>query len=55
MVGSANNMEPEDAKRIWKRSVLKNKLSYTELFSDGDSKSYTSIKDAYHSDFKVEK
>ena len=28
-------------------SVIKNKLRYTELFSDGDSKSYISINDTY--------
>ena len=48
-------MEPEGAKRIWECSMIKNKLRYTELFSDGDSKSYTSIKDIYRSIFKVQK
>ena len=37
-------------------SVIRNKLPYTELFSDGgDSKSYVSVKYTYGRNFKVEK
>ena len=54
-MGSANNMEPEGSKRIWKQSIEKNKLRYTELYSDGDSKSFISIRDTYGDDYKVKK
>ena len=37
-IGSAGNTEPEGAKRIWERSIRKNKLRYTEFYGDGDSK-----------------
>ena len=39
-IGTANNMEPEGAKRIWERSIRKNILRYTEFYGDGDSKSF---------------
>ena len=34
--GSASAMEPEGAKRIFKRSVASHKLQYDDLFGDGD-------------------
>ena len=40
-------MEPERAKRIWERSVRKNKLRYTEFQEDGDSKSFLAVKGTY--------
>ena len=39
-IGTASNMGPEGAKRIWERSIWKNKLRYTEFYGDGDSKSF---------------
>ena len=42
--GSAGNMEPAGAKRIWERSLQKNKLRYTSFYGDGDSKSFSTIK-----------
>ena len=41
--GSAPAMEPEGAKRIFKRSVASHKLQYDELFGDGDSKSFSAV------------
>ena len=46
-IGTAGNMEPEGAKRIWKRSIRKNKLHYTEFYGDGDSKSFLAVKETY--------
>ena len=40
-------MEPVGAKRIWERSLQKNKLWYTSFYDDGDSKSYPTIKNTY--------
>ena len=45
--GSAGNMEPVGAKRIWERSLQKNKLRYTSFYGDGDSKSFSTIKNKY--------
>ena len=39
-------MEPEGAKRIWKRSGKK-KLHYTEFYGDGDSKMFLAVKETY--------
>ena len=39
-IGTASNMEPEGAKRIWERSIRKNILRYTEFYGDGYSKSF---------------
>ena len=36
--GSSSVMESTGALAIWKRSVSKNKLRYTQMISDGDSK-----------------
>ena len=44
-IGSASNMEPEGAKRIWERSIRKNKLRYAEFYRDGDSKSFLAVKE----------
>ena len=46
-IGTASCMEPEGAKRIWERSVNKNKLRYTEFYWDGDSNSFLEVKEAY--------
>ena len=48
--GSAPAMEAEGADRIFRRSVATHKLRYTDLYSDGDSKSYNQIKDIYADD-----
>ena len=45
--GSAPAMEPEGAIRIFKRSFEMHGLYYTKFFGDGDSKSYSSVKDIY--------
>ena len=45
-------MEPEGAIRICKISFEMHGLYYTKLFGDGDSKSYSSVKDIY-SDFGI--
>ena len=45
--GSAPAMEPEGALRMFKRSEMLHKLRYTELYGDGDSKSYSQVKDVY--------
>ena len=42
-----SNMEPEGAKRIWERSIRKNKLRYTEFYRDRDSKSFLAVKETY--------
>ena len=41
--GTANAMEAECAVRLWSRSVARNKLRYTTMLSDGDSKSYDAV------------
>ena len=48
--GSAPAMESEGADRIFRRSVATHKLRYTDLYSDGDSKSYNRVKDVYSAD-----
>ena len=45
--GSTSGMEVTGTKRIFQRSINKNKLQYIELYGDGDSKSYSSVKDVY--------
>ena len=45
--GSAGNMKPFGAKRIWERSLQKNKLRYTSFYGEGDSKSFSTIKNTY--------
>ena len=45
--GSAENMKPVGAKRIWERSLQKNKLRYTSFYGEGDSKSFSTIKNTY--------
>ena len=46
-IGTASNMDPEGAKRIWERSIRKNKLRYTEFYGDGDRKSFLAVKETY--------
>ena len=48
--GSAPAMEPEGADRIFRRSVQKHNLRYTEFYGDGDSKSFTRVKGVYEDD-----
>ena len=45
--GCAGNMEPVGAKRISERSLQKNKLRYTSSYGDGDSKSFSTIKNTH--------
>ena len=45
--GSTSGMEITGTKRIFQRSINKNKLQYIEFYGDGDSKSYSSVKDIY--------
>ena len=45
--GWAGNMEPVAAQRMWNQSVKKNKLRYTEIYGDGDSKSFNTVKNTY--------
>ena len=40
-------MEPVAAQRMWNQSVKKNKLQYTEIYGDGDSKSFNTVKNTY--------
>ena len=40
-------MEVTGARRIFGRSIENNNLRYVEMFSDGDSKTYSAIKDTY--------
>ena len=40
-------MEITGSTRIFKRSMEKNSLSYSEYYGDGDSKSFTKVKDTY--------
>ena len=44
---SAGNMEPVGAMRIWECSLQKNKLLHTSFYADGDSKSFSTIKNTY--------
>ena len=41
--GSANSMEVECALRMWRRSIEVNKLRYTIMLCDGDSKSFDAV------------
>ena len=45
--GSAGAMEITGSTRIFKRSMEKNSLYYSEYYGDGDSKSFTKVKDTY--------
>ena len=47
---SAPAMEPKGADRIFRRSVEKHNLRYTEFYGDGDSKSFTRAKGVYEDD-----
>ena len=46
--GSAPGMEPAGAQRIFERSIEKYNLRYINYLGDGDSKSYTSVKNIYN-------
>ena len=39
--------EPIGVKYIWERSLQKNKLQYSSFYGDGDSKSFSTIKNTY--------
>ena len=41
--GSAKSMEVECALRMWRRSIEINKLRYTTMLCDGDSKSFDAV------------
>ena len=41
--GSSGGMEVEGAMRIWKRSIQKHRLRYTEMIADGDSSTFPTI------------
>ena len=43
--GSSSAMESTGALAIWKRSVSKNMLRYTQMISDGDSKTFKLLSD----------
>ena len=43
-------MEPEGADRIFRTSVEKHNLRYTEFYGNGDSKSFTRVKGVYVDD-----
>ena len=43
--GSSSAMESTGALAIWKQSVSKNKLRYTQMISDGDSKTFKLLSD----------
>ena len=45
--GSAGNMESVSAKRISESSLQKSKLRYISFYGDGDSKSFSTIKNTY--------
>lgn len=45
--GSAPAMEPEGAARIFARSLSQNNLRYTMFYGDGDSKSFSEVRDVY--------
>ena len=45
--GSSPNMEKVGAIKIYERSVSKHKLYYTSFYGDGDSKSYSAVKEFY--------
>ena len=45
--GSAGAMEITGSTRIFKRCMEKNSLCYSEYYGDGDSKSFTKVKDIY--------
>ena len=44
-IGPSNSMEVETAKRLWSRSIVCNKMCYTNVLGDGDSKAYSTVKE----------
>ena len=53
--GSAGKMEVTGVERIFSRSIVINKLQYTEYYGDGDSKSFSAVKKIYPSRKVVKK
>ena len=55
--GSSGSMEVIGAERMWKRSVTDNKLRYTNVISDGDSKAFDHVLSLkpYGSDVTIQK
>ena len=45
--GRLPGMEVEGATRMFGRSISKNKMRYSELFSDGDSKTFPAIEEIH--------
>ena len=45
--GSAPKMEMVGVEKIFRRSIEKNKLRYTEYFGDGDTKSFSAVESVY--------
>ena len=46
--GTAGNMGPVRAKRIWERLEEKNKfIRYTQFYGDGDSKSFNALQNTH--------
>ena len=41
--GSSSSMEVVGTERIWRRSIAKNRLHYTTITSDGDSKAFNNL------------
>ena len=48
--GSSGLMEPKGTENIFSRSAEKHKILYTDLYCDGDSKSFDRIKQVYKND-----
>ena len=46
--GSAPAMEKAGAQIIFQRSIIDGKFKYTEFYGDGDSKSFSAVKDTYN-------
>ena len=53
--GSSPNMEKVGVMKMYERSVEEKKLYYTSFCGDGDSKSYTAVKDFYGPSKPVQK
>ena len=45
--GSAPSMEPAGALKIFQRSIKNRGLGYIHYYGDGDSKSYSTVKNVY--------
>ena len=42
---SSNSMEVEEAKRLWSRSIVRNKMRYTNMLGDGNWIAYSAVKE----------